>query len=216
MEKSGWIDISVPIRDGMVHWPGDPLAQIRRVQDIERGDSHTLSAMSIGSHTGTHIDAPAHFIRGGETVDRIPLNVMVGKARVLEIKDKESIKVSELDSFKIRRGERISFKTRNSALWKSDTFSKDFVFVSPEAAQYLADRGVILVGVDYLSVGGYREGGSTQHKVLLDAGVCIVESLNLSGVPSGSYHLVCLPLRLENGDGAPARAIIKPYPKKIP
>ncbi|MDO8578987.1 MAG: cyclase family protein, partial [Dehalococcoidales bacterium] len=143
-------------------------------------------------------------------------NVLVGKARVLEIKDTESIKVAELEKFKIRRSERILFKTSNSALWKSRKFSEDFVFVSPDAAQFLADRGVALVGVDYLSVGGYRTGGSTQHKVLLIAGVCIVEGLNLSRIASGNYNLVCLPLRLENGDGAPARAIIKPYQKKIP
>ena len=213
MVKSGWIDISVPIRDGMVHWPGDPPVRIHRVQDIEQGDSHTLSTMSIGSHTGTHIDAPAHFIKGGNTVDCTPLRIMVGKARVLEIKDKESIKVPELVQFKVRRGERILFKTRNSALWKSGKFSGDFVFVSPEAAQFLADRGVKLVGVDYLSVGGSRQGGKFQHEVLLNAGVCIIEGLNLSRVAPGNYSLVCLPLRLENGDGAPARAIIKPYPK---
>jgi arylformamidase len=211
MLESDWIDISVPICDAMVHWPGDPPVRIQRVQDIERGDSHTLSAMSIGSHTGTHVDAPAHFIRGGETIDRMALNVFVGKARVLEIKDEESIKVAELLQYKIRRGERILFKTGNSSLWKSDKFSEDFIFLSPEAAQFLADQGIKLVGVDYLSVGGYRGGGGIQHKVLLAAGVCVIEGLNLSEVAPGAYHLVCLPLRLENGDGAPARVIIKPY-----
>lgn len=216
MVESGWIDISVPIRDGMAHWPGDPPVRIERVQDIERGDSHTLSAMSVGSHTGTHIDAPAHFIKGGKTIDRMALSVLVGKARVLEIKDKESIKVAELDQFKIRRGERILFKTSNSALWSSDKFFEDFVFVSPEAAQFLADQGVKLVGVDYFSVGSYRRGGSLQHKVLLTAGICVIEGLNLSLVAPGSYNLVCLPLRLENGDGAPARVIIKPYRQTIP
>ncbi len=216
MANSGWIDISVPICNGMVHWPGDPPVVIQRVQDIERGDSHTLSVMSIGSHTGTHIDAPAHFIQGGQTIDRILPSVLVGKARVLKIQDKESIKVAELDQFKIRRGERILFKTRNSTLWKSDKFSEDFVFVSPEAAQFLADSRVALVGVDYLSVGGYRKSGSVQHKVLLTAGICVIEGLNLSQVAPGSYSLVCLPLRLENGDGAPARVIIKPFRKAMP
>ena len=209
--KSGWIDISVPICDGMVHWPGDPPVRIQRIQDIERGDSHTLSAVSIGSHTGTHVDAPAHFIRGGETIDRTALSVLVGKARVLEIKDKQSIKVTELEQFNIRRGERILFKTRNSILWKSNNFSEEFVFISPEAAQFLNDHGVKLVGVDYLSVGGYAKGGSLQHKVLLTAGVCVIEGLDLSPAVPGNYHLICLPLRLENGDGAPARVIIKPY-----
>ena len=211
MVKSGWIDISVPICDGMVHWPGDPPVRVHRVKDIDSGDSHTLSALSMGSHTGTHIDAPAHFIKGGTTVDRTPLNVLVGKTRVIEIKDKESIKFTDLVQFNIRRGERILVKTRNSTLWKSAAFSKDFVFITPEAAQFLAERGVKLVGVDYLSIGGYRQGGKVQHQVLLNAGVCVIEGLNLSRVAPGNYSLVCLPLRLENGDGAPARAIIKPY-----
>ena len=208
-----WIDVSIPVRDGMVHWPGDPPVRIERVQDIDKGDSHTLSALSIGSHTGTHIDAPAHFIKGGGTVDRIPLDALMGIARIIEIKDRQEIKVKELEPYKIRRGQRILIKTRNSKLWDSHDFEKDFVFISPEGAEYMASRGVKLVGVDYLSVGGFKQGGRLQHKILLDAGVCIVEGLNLSNVTTGRYDFVCLPLRLQDGDGSPARAVVRKLPQ---
>lgn len=209
-ENSNWIDISLPLHDNMVSWPGDPPVRIEKVQDVERGDSHTLSSLSIGSHTGTHIDAPAHFLKGGMTVDRIPLDKFSGRARVLEIQDKELITVPELAQYKISQGERVLLKTNNSTLWKSDKFAETFVYISPEAAQYLAECRVGLIGVDYLSVGGYKAGGLAQHKTLLQANVCIVEGLNLSAVSPGVYDLICLPLRIQNGDGAPARAIIRP------
>ena len=213
MVKSDWVDISVPLRNGMVHWPGDPPVRIERVQDIDRGDSHTLSALSIGSHTGTHIDAPAHFLKNGGTVDSIPGSVLVGRARVCEIKSQTSITPEEIRRFKIRRGERVLFKTCNSKLWQSGEFAGEFVFITPEGSEYLAEAGVRLVGVDYLSIGGYKQGGSLQHKVLLNAGVCVVEGLNLLPVSSGRYDFICLPLRLEGGDGAPARAIVRRLPK---
>lgn len=207
---SGWIDITVPLQDGMVHWPSDPPVRIKRVLDIERGDSHTLSEISMGSHTGTHIDAPLHFIKGGMGIDQMPLDVAIGRARVLEIEDAESIKPAELAQYGIRQGERILFKTRNSAsLWQMDRFVKDFVFVSDEAADFLANRRVKVVGVDYLSVGAFQ-GGSYPHRVLLGAGIWIIEGLDLSQVESGKYDLICLPLKLDKGDGAPARAIVKP------
>ncbi len=215
MIESGWIDISVPIRDGMVHWPSDPPVQIRRTSDVEQGDSHTMSSLSFGSHTGTHIDAPAHFIKGGGSVDRIPLEALVGEARVIEISDPVSINMAEVEPLKIRRGERLLFKTRNSLLWQADKFVREFVYITDEVARYLVSGGVRLVGIDYLSIGEYRKGMAV-HDILLGAGVCVVEGLNLSQVAPGSYNLVCLPLRLENGDGAPARVIIKPYRKKIP
>lgn len=205
-----WIDISVPLRDYMVHWPEDPPVRIQKIKDVERGDSHTLSTISMGSHTGTHIDAPAHFLKGGRTVDRIPLNLFSGKARVLEIKDAGSIKVAELAQFNVKRGERLLLKTSNSKLWQSSKFNENFVYISPGAAEYLAECRIELVGVDYLSVGGYKADGISQHKALLGAGVCVLEGLDLSKVFAGNYHLLCLPLRIENGDGSPARAIIRP------
>ncbi len=205
-----WIDISVPLRNDMVHWPGDSPIQIERIHDMERGDAANLSAISMGSHTGTHIDAPFHFIRDGKRIDEMPLDTMVGRARVIEIRDTESIKPEELHQHRIRRGERILFKTRNSLrVWKTDTFIEDFVHISKEAARFLADRGVRVAGVDYLSVGGFKRDGIETHRTLLEAGIWIIEGLDLSLVKPGKYNLICLPLRLDKGDGAPARAILR-------
>lgn len=209
-----WIDITVPLRDAMVHWPDNPPVKIERVVDIDRGDSHTISRLSLGSHTGTHMDAPAHFIPKGIGIDKMPLDATVGRARVIEIKDTEAIKPAELVPHRIRRGERILFKTRNSSkVWKTDKFVENFVYVSKEAAQFLVERGVRAMGVDYLSVGGYKRDGSAVHKLLLGAGIWLIEGLDLSRVQAGKYDLICLPLKLDGGDGAPARAILRPLEK---
>jgi len=141
----------------------------------------------------------------------MPLDTTIGRARVIEIRDRESIKPDELYGHRIRRGERVLFRTRNSEHgWTNERFIEDFVFVSLEAARFLADRGVRLVGVDYLSVGGYKRDGPEVHRALLAAGVWITEGLDLSNVRQGKYDLICLPLRLAGGDGAPARAILRP------
>jgi len=206
-----WIDISVTLRNAMVHWPDDPPVHIKHVKDMERGDNANLSLISMGAHSGTHMDAPLHFIREGIGIDKMPLDTAVGHSRVIEIHDTESIKPEELVRHRIRRGERILFKTRNSSwVWRRDTFVEDFVFISTEAAQFLVDRGVRVVGVDYLSVGGFKREGSKTHRVLLEGGVWTIEGLDLSRVSPGNYDLICLPLKLEQGDGAPARAILIP------
>ncbi len=208
---AGWIDISTPVRNGMVHWPSDPSIQIERTSDMERGASANVSRISMGSHTGTHMDAPLHFIPGGEGIDNMSLDTTIGRARVVEIQDTQSIKPEELVKHRIRRGERILLKTRNSLRnWSAQAFIEDFVFVSKEAAHFLARRRVRLVGVDYLSVGGYKRNGAEIHQILLNAGVWIIEGLDLSGVEPGKYHLVCLPLKLVDADGAPARAVLRP------
>jgi arylformamidase len=207
---SNWIDISVPVRNGMVHWPGDPDFHIERALDQEKGDVATVSRMSLGLHTGTHMDAPLHFIRGAITIDQMPLDATVGPARVIPIADTKSIKRDELVAHNIAAGERILFKTSNSARsWKSDRFDEDFVFISADAARFLAEVGVRTVGVDYLSVGGFREDGPETHHALLGAGVWIIEGLDLSAVEPGEYELVCLPLRLIGAEGSPARAILR-------
>ncbi len=208
-----WIDISVPLRDVMVHWPGDPPVNIRRVRDMGQGEMVNLSMISMSAHSGTHMDAPLHFIQGGMGIDQMPLDIMASRARVLEIKDKESVKLAELRRYNIRRRERILFKTRNSTtVWQTNAFVEDFVFISDDAARYLVDCGVALVGIDYLSVGSFKNGGSYVHQTLLGGGVWIIEGLDLSQVSPGEYDLICLPLKLEQGDGAPARAMIRPIP----
>lgn len=205
-----WIDVSVPLRTGMVHWPDDPPVSIERARDIERGDVATVSRLSMGAHTGTHMDAPLHFFRTGRSIDTMPLTATLGRARVIEIRDPESIKPEELLSYHIQRGERVLFKTRNSTrCWQTEDFVEDFVYISQQAARYLAAQQVQTVGVDYLSVGGFFRDGVETHHALLEAGIWIIEGLNLSSVTPGIYELVCLPLRIEGSDGAPARAILR-------
>jgi arylformamidase len=156
------------------------------------------------------MDAPAHVIRRGATIDAMPLDAGMGTARVIGIRDPVSVTVRELRPHRIRRGERILFKTRNSLHSRSTgRFRKDFVYISAEAAGYLAERKVRLVGVDYLSVGGFKKDGVATHQALLGAGIWIVEGLNLSMLTPGPVDMICLPLRLLNADGAPARAIVR-------
>lgn len=207
---SNWIDISVPVRNGMVRWPGDPPFLIERAQDQAKGDVATVSKMELGVHTGTHMDAPLHFIPNGRTIDEMPLDATVGRARVIQINDSKSIRREELLPRAISAGERILFKTANSAqAWSSDRFAEDFVFIAHDAARYLAECGILCVGVDYLSVGGFREDGPETHHALLEAGIWIIEGLNLSAIEPGEYEMACLPLRLIGSEGAPARAILR-------
>jgi arylformamidase len=210
---SSWIDISIPFRDKMVHWPGDPEPRIVRLKDRNAGDPTSLMDMHFIDHAGTHIDAPLHFIPGGKTIDQMPVNATMGRARVIEIKNREKITVEEIDPYNIRRGERILFKTRNSEeCYKTDEFVEDYVYFSTEVARYLVERGIRAVGLDYLSIGSVKEDQNLKdtHEILLRAGVYIIESINLAGVKPGRYELVCLPLLLEKGDAGPARAIIRP------
>ena len=207
----GWLDVSVLLRSGMVHWPDNPPIRIDRMLDIERGDTANVSTISMGSHTGTHMDAPLHFVRGGKGLDEMPLDAAIGHARVIEVHDPESVKPDELRPHKIHGGERVLFKTQNSARhWQEDAFIEGFIYVSKEAARYLAAREVRTVGIDYLSVGGFLRDGVETHQALLEAGIWIIEGLDLSRVKPGEYELICLPLKIERSDGAPARAILRP------
>jgi arylformamidase len=206
-----WIDVSVRLKTGMVNWPGDPSVRISHSLDMERGDACTVSLLEMAAHTGTHMDAPSHFVRGGVGIDDMPLDAAIGPARVIAIPDRVSIKPDALVRHAIRRGERILFKTHNSDhCWDTDSFIEDFVYLSAAAAQYLAERQVRLVGVDYLSVGGFRADGVETHQVLLQAGVWVIEGLDLKRVRPGRVQLVCLPLKIAGGDGAPARALVRP------
>lgn len=216
MAKTGWIDISVPMPVGtpIAYWPEDPLPpKVERIVDVERGDRVTMSQININSHNGTHIDSPLHFIRGGSSIDEMPLDTSIGPARVIEIKDTESVKVGELEPYNIQPGERILFKTENSdKAYRTNKFVEEYVYITTEVARYLAEKKVRLVGLDYISIGKYgeRENTAASHETLLRAGVYILEMINLSGVAPGEYELLCLPLRMEKGDAGPARAILRP------
>jgi arylformamidase len=208
---AAWIDISVPLYSGMVHWPGDPAVLIERAQDMSRGDVANVSKLDMGAHTGTHMDAPRHFFADGAGLDEMPFDATIGPTRVIRIEHSQAILPAELEIHSLQVGERVLFRTKNSErCWKDNRFVEDFVYISAAAAQFLVQRQVRTVGIDYISVGGYVHDGVETHQILLGAGIWLIEGLNLSAVEAGAYEMVCLPLRVAGADGAPARAILRP------
>lgn len=204
-------DISLTLSPSLVVWPGDPPVTLTQPASMERGDMFNLTRMDISAHTGTHVDAPRHFLDDGPAVDEMPLDALIGPARVVGIRDPRAITAAELRRHRIRRGERVLFRTRNSERpWPARPFTRRFVAVAPDAAKLLAARGVSTVGVDYLSVGVLGPEGHEVHRILGRAGICVIEGLRLAGVRPGRYDLCCLPLRIPDGDGAPARAALRP------
>lgn len=201
---SSWVDVTLPIRNGMIHWPGDPPIEVRREQ---HGDAR-VSRLSLGSHTGTHVDAPVHYLHEGEPLDALPLDALVGPARVVAFAG-AVIRAPDIAAIEPRAGERLLLRTRNSDRPRVDTFDRDYVGLDRGAARALARAGVRCVGVDYLSVAAFDEDGPAVHRELLAAGVWILEGLDLAAIEPGDWELVCLPLRLADGDGAPARAIMR-------
>ena len=207
-------DISVAISGATPVYPGDPGVEIVAHASMERGDAANVTLLRLGAHTGTHVDAPAHFIRGAQTVSRLPLDALVGRASVVEVPaDVTAIDAGHVDGLVPAGVERVLFKTRNSAFWEAagGRFREDFTYVTPAAARALAARGLRLVGIDYLSVEKFKSENFDAHVALLSRGVVIVEGLNLADVPAGEYDLACLPLKIAggDGDGAPARAILR-------
>jgi len=207
--KKNWIDVSVPLHTGMVHWPTDPSVHTERFADMDKGAICNVSKMEMCAHAGTHMDGLNHFIKDGAPLDTVPFEAVIGPCRVIEIKDHDSVKPEELTKHKLRKGERILLKTRNSKRqWWEEDFDTRFIHISKDAAQHMAHRDIRTIGVDYLSVGGYQRDGVECHQVLLGAGLWIIEGLNLTKVEPGKYDLVCLPVKIRNSDGAPARAIL--------
>jgi arylformamidase len=204
-------DISVEINPDLPVWPGDPNVTITRSKKIEAGDHANVSQIEFGLHTGTHMDAPFHFLAGGVTLDQISLERLIGSVKVLEIAPEVSLITSEvLAGLPVDRiARRVLFKSRNSAFWaeRPHHFHKDFVAFDPSGAEYLVAQGVELVGIDYLSIAPFRQGKET-HEVLLNAGLVILEGLDLSGVSQGDYQMYCLPLKVGGVEGAPVRAIL--------
>ena len=208
---AAWIDISVPLYTGMVHWPDNPAVRIERMLDLARGEAANVSVIELGAHTGTHMDAPRHFYADGAGLDEMPLDAALGPARVIRIAHPQAILPAELEAHNLQAGERVLFRTQNSEhCWNTDQFVEDFVYISAAAAQFLVDRQVRTVGVDYISVGGYVYDGVETHQILLGAGLWLIEGLNLAAVAPGAYELICLPLRVVGANGAPARAILRP------
>ena len=204
-------DVTVPIRSGMPIYEGDPPVKIEAASSLASGDSANVSFLHLGAHTGTHVDAPAHFIEGAAKIDSLPLDILIGPARLIHVaEDRTEIDSEFLSSCDLENVERIIFRTRNSGFWESG-FRKDFTHLLPEAAEMLVNRGVKLVGIDYLSIEKFHSGHHRTHIALLSRGVVIVEGLNLSDVPAGDYELICLPLKIAEGagDGAPARVVLR-------
>lgn len=205
-----WIDISVTLNNKLVHWPQDPAFSIKKHKSIKAGDDANISVINTGVHSGTHVDAPNHFLENKKGADSMPFSAMLGTVKIIEIKDNVSVKVEELKQHKILKGDRIIFKTINSnSIWEEEKFKSDFVYVSAEAAKFLAAKKIKTIGIDYLSVGGYKKDGRQTHIILLNSGIWIIEGLKLHGVKPGRYFMACLPLKIHDSDGAPARIIIR-------
>lgn len=203
-------DVTLAISSDMPVWPGDTPPTLEQMNSIDTGDTANTSQIKMSVHSGTHVDAPHHFMNDGRTVEGLPLDTLIGRAYVLHLPDTELITAAVLDAAEIPpRTRRLLFKTRNSEYWTRDVrpFQTDFVAISPDGAEYLVNRNVKLVGVDYLSVAPFKAGAPT-HRILLGAGVVVLEGLNLSKVSQGRYTLHCLPLKIAGSDGAPARVIL--------
>jgi arylformamidase len=204
-----FFDISVPVMNGGVVYPGNPEIHIEPQQDMAKGGSSNVSLVSIGSHTGTHVDAPLHMIPGGAGVDSLPLDALIGPAIVLAFDD-DVLAVTEayLRGQPIAGHQRVLLKTRNSQFIRERAFHRDYTYLAPDGAEYLASLGVRLVGIDYLSIEQFHSGHHRTHKTLLSRGIVIVEGLDLSEPPAGTYELYCLPVLLTGIDGAPSRAVL--------
>lgn len=207
--ENSWLDVSAPVHSGMQHWPGEPQVSIYKVASINKGDEANVSAISMSAHTGTHMDAPYHFLNDGKDISQIPLEIVTGKALVIELKNPHNVDITDIRGYDINPESRILFKTANSEReWFNMEFSKDYVALTARAARYLAEKRAALVGIDFLSIGTYDEDPEV-HRTLLGSGIWIIEGLYLNGVTEGTYDMICLPLRLMGSDGAPARAVLR-------
>jgi arylformamidase len=203
------LDVSVPLTHALPAYPGNPAFELQPIKRIAEGGSSNVSRLVMGTHSGTHIDAPKHFLDDGIGVDELPLNLLIGRARVVEIPKRGPITAEDLAAAALREDIRVLLKTPNSSLWGSDTFHQDYAHVAASGARYLVEQGVKVVGIDYLSIEQFKSGGAPAHRTLLSNGVIIIEGLNLSEAEPGMYEMYCLPLRVAGGDGAPARVVLK-------
>jgi arylformamidase len=203
------IDVSVPLDANLPIYPGNTPLTIEPVQRIANGDTANVSAVHMGVHSGTHVDAPWHFLPDGSAAERLPLDLLIGRTRVIELTTRKGITADDLSPFDLSEDVRVLLKTANSRLWGSPEFHKEFVGVAESGAKHLVERGVKLVGVDYLSVEVFKNPGHPAHYTLLGAGVIVIEGLNLRDVDPGVYEMYCLPLPLVGCDGAPARVVLR-------
>jgi len=213
LSAEGWIDVTATLDPATTPvYQGDAPMKFDFLKDMRKGDMLTLSVYSMGAHSGTHIDAPMHFISGGAPIDQVALSPLIGAARVIDIADSvQAIDAAELNRHDWRSAQRVLFRTRSTLRgWMdSSTFHRDFAYIAPDAAQLLADAGVQLVGVDYISAEQFGAPAPLTHRILLGRGIPIVEGLDLRPVQAGDYDMIVLPLKVRGHEGAPARAILR-------
>ena len=213
LATTGWLDVTAALDPATTPiYEGDAPMKFDFLKDMRKGDSFTLSVYSLGAHSGTHIDAPMHFIRDGASIDRLALEPLIGRARVIEIADSvQAIDAAQLNRHRWQGAERVLFRTRSSIRgWmKSSTFRRDFAYIAPDAAQLLADAGIALVGVDYISAEQFGAPAPKAHEILLGKGIPIVEGLALDAISAGEYDLIVLPIKVVGHEGAPARAVVR-------
>jgi len=204
-----FIDVSVPLDGNLASYPGNTPFSLEAVKRIGNGDSSNVSSLHMSAHAGTHVDAPRHFFDNGLGVDALPLEMLIGRARVIEVTSRRGIGADELTGADLSEEVRVLIKTHNSRLWGSPEFHRDYVGVTEAGAKHLVDHGIKLVGVDYLSVEEFKKPGAPAHRVLLGGGAIVIEGLNLRDVEPGVYEMFCLPLRVVGADGAPARVVLR-------
>lgn len=204
-----YFDISTPMHEDMPVWPEDPPFRLKKIKSFAKGDGVNVSKIKCCLHSGTHVDAPLHYVDGGKAVDELDLDSLVGAACVVNLEGVKSVTAQDLEKLDIAEDiNRILIRTSNSKHLKDKKFWKEYVSLTEDAATWIVERGMRLVGVDYLSIAPYEDGEKI-HKILLENDVVVVEGLNLDNIKSGIYDLTCLPIRIKGVEGAPARAILK-------
>lgn len=213
MTGAGWIDVSLPISPGLLTWPGNPPVELLPNQRIAAGDGANVSELHLGTHSGTHVDPPVHFVEGAAGIDHVPIDVLMGPCWVADATDRGgALGADDLDALQVPAGtERLLLRTDNSELWRTmpTAFPDSYTSVGTDAARWIVERGLQLVGIDFLGIEARGTTGHPTHVELLSNGVVIVEGLNLGDVEPGGYDLVVMPLRIAGGDGGPARAVLR-------
>jgi arylformamidase len=203
------IDVSVPLDAQLPTYPHNTPFSVEPIKRLARGDSSNVSTLHMSAHTGTHVDAPRHFFDEGAGTESLPLELLIGRARVIEVSSRAGIAAEDLGTIDLSDDIRVLIKTRNSQLWGSPEFHTDYVGVTESGARHLVEHGIKVVGVDYLSVEQFKNPGAPAHHVLLGAGTIVIEGLDLRQVDPGIYEMFCLPLRVVGSDGAPARVVLR-------
>ena len=203
------IDVSVPLDVTLPSYPGNTAFSVEAIKRIARGDSSNVSTLHMSAHAGTHVDAPRHFFDAGPATEALPLEMLIGRTRVIEVTSRTGIAAEDLARIDLSEDIRVLIKTSNSRLWASPEFHTDYIGVTESGARHLVDHGIKVVGVDYLSVEVFKQAGAPAHHILLGGGTIVIEGLNLRDVEPGTYEMYCLPLRVVGSDGAPARVVLR-------